>query len=124
MMTTNYNVTETAYGLSFDEEFDATCFNINFQLDPNNDISPSGWMTFEPREGLATLYYYGHPEDLSASIRDYDLHDSMLGHEVLIAFHEYKIGSLYRAATAFTIHMIKAHEADIERLWNEYKERA
>lgn len=125
MMTTNYNVTETECGIFFDEDFDPTCFDISFQLDPENDFSPSGWMTFEPRKGLATLYYYGRPEDLSASISDYGLRDSVLGREVLIAFNEYKIGDLYRAAKAFTTHVVQAHVAEVERIWNEYnKERA
>lgn len=116
MMTTNYNVTETAYGLNFDEDFDPTCFDISFQLDPENDFSPSGWMTFEPRKSAATLYHYGHPEDLSASIYDYDLHDTTLGHEVLVSFNEYKLGDLYRAAKAYTIHAVQAHEAEVERI--------
>lgn len=124
MLTCNYNVSETEYGLTFDEEFNATQFNVHFQLDPENDVSPFGWVTFEPRKRLATLYYYGHPEDLSASIRDYDLHDFGAGHDVLIAFDEYKLGDLYRAATAFTIHVVEAYEAELERIWNEYKERA
>lgn len=125
MLTTNYHVTETAYGLSFDENFDPTCFAIHFQLDPEDDLSPSGWITFEPRKGAATLCYYGHPEDLSASIRDYDLHGSVLGREVLISFNEYKIGDLYRAATTYTTHVVQAYMAEIERIWKEYiEERA
>ena len=125
MMTTNYNVTETEYGIFFDEQFNPTDFNISFQDDPDNDVSPSGWVTFEPRKSLATLCYYGHPEDLMPSISNYDLHASVLGREVLIGFNEYKIGDLYRAAKAFTDHVVKAYEAEIERIWNEYnKERA
>lgn len=125
MMTTNYNMTETTYGLSFDEDFDPTCFNISFQLDPENDVSPSGWVTFLPREGQAVMAYYGHPEDLTPSTYGYDLHDTVLGREVLIAFNEYKIGDLYRAATAYTIHVVQAHVAEVKRIWDEYiKERA
>lgn len=125
MLTANYNVSVTEYGLSFDENFDPTCFSINFQLDPEDDFSPSGWITFEPRKGAATLRYYGHPEDLSASIRDYNLRDSVLGREVLINFNEYKIGDLYRAANAYTIHMVLAYMAELERIWKEYiEERA
>ena len=124
MLTTNYHVTETAYGLNFDEDFDQTCFDVNFQLDPENDVSPSGWMTFEPCKGAATMCYYGHPEDLMPSIYSYTLRDSVLGREVLIAFNEYKIGDLYRAARDYTIHTVQVHEAEIERIWNEYKERA
>lgn len=125
MMTTNFNVTETVYGLCFDEDFDPTCFNVSFQLDPENDLSPSGWMTFEPRKELATLVYYGHPEDLMPSIYNYYLRDSVLGREVLIGFNEYKIGDLYRAAKAYTAHAVQAHETEVERIWTEYnKERA
>ena len=119
MLTANYNVSETEYGLSFDENFDPTCFAIHFQLDPEDDISPSGWVTFEPRKGAATLCYYGHPEDLSASIRDYSLRDSVLGREVLINFNEYKIGDLYRAAKAYTTHVVLAYEAELKRIWHE-----
>ena len=121
MMTTNYSVTETAYGLSFDEDFDPTCFNISFQLDPENDLSPSGWMTFEPRKSLATMAYYGHPEDLLPSLYNYDLYSSVMGREVLIGFNEYKLGDLYRAAKAYTIHMVQAHIAEVEHI---NKERA
>lgn len=125
MMTANYHVTETAYGLSFDETFDPTCFNVNFQLDPENDVSPSGWVSFLLREGRAVMAYYGHPEDLTPSVYDYTLRDSALGTEVLVAFNEYKLGDLYRAATAYTTHVVQAHEAEVNRIWNEYiKERA
>lgn len=125
MLTTNYNVTETVYGLNFDEQFDPTNFNVSFQLDPENDLSPSGWVTFEPRKNLATMVYYGHPEDLTPSLNNYDLYDSVLGREVLINFDEYKIGDLYRAARAYTIHVVQAYKSEIERIWNEYnKERA
>ena len=125
MLMYNYNVAETEYGLSFDEDFDPTSFNVSFQLDPKNDLSPSGWVTFEPRKGLATMAYYGHPEDLMPSIYDFALRDFGEGHKVLVAFDEYKIGDLYRAAKAFTTHVVEAHEAEVERIRNEYiKERA
>ena len=125
MTMCNYNVTETEYGLSFDEEFNPTCFNISFQVDAENDVSPSGWVTFEPRKGLAVMAYYGHPEDLMPSTYDFALRDFSEGYEVLVAFSEYKLGDLYRAAKAFTTHVVEAHEAEIERIWNEYiKERA
>ena len=125
MQMYNYNVAETEYGLSFDEDFDPTSFNISFQLDPENDLSPSGWVTFEPRKGRADMAYYGHPENLMPSIYDFALRDSVLGREVLIAFNEYKIGDLYRAAKAFTAHVVEAHEAEVERIRTEYnKERA
>lgn len=121
----NYNVTETEYGLSFDEGFDPVCFNVSFQLDPEDDVSPSGWVTFEPRKGLAVMAYYGHPEDLTPSIYDFTLRDFDEGYKLLVAFSEYKIGDLYRAAKAFTAHVVEAHEAEVERIWNEYiKERA
>ena len=124
MMTTNYNVTETECGVFFDEDFDPTCFDVTFQLDPENDFSPYGWVTFEPRKSAATLYYYGHPEDLSASIRYYNLHSTELGREVLINFNEYKIGNLYRAAKAYTTHVVQTYKAEVERIWIEYnKER-
>lgn len=125
MLAINYDVTETENGIFFDEHFNPTCFDISFQLDPEDDNSPSGWTVFELRKGLVTLYYYGHPEDLSASINNYSLRDSMLGREVLSSFYEYKIGDLYRAAKAYTTHVVQAHIAEVERIWNEYiKERA
>ena len=116
MLTSNYNVFEDASGVYFSEAFNATDFNVSFQTDPANDVSPMGWVNFEPRKALAVLVYYGHPEDLMPTIVNFDLYESTNGSEVLHAFAEYKIGELFSAAQAFTVYAVKTYEAEVNRV--------
>lgn len=116
MMICNYNVLNENGHLYFEECFDATCFSMNFQLDPENDLSPMGWINFEPEKRTATLYYYGHPEDLTPYMETYNLRDFGAGTEVLLAFNERKLGDLYRAAERFTFIKVNAHEALLNSL--------
>lgn len=106
MLTCNYNVHAEEDILFFEEAFDPKCFPIHFQLDPNDDLSPMGWITFEPLKRAATMYWYGHPEDLYPVIVEYDLRWE--GGAIMVAFAEYEMGDLYRAAEQFTVKQVNA----------------
>ena len=120
----NCNVTETEYGAHFDEYFNMSNFSIHFDLDTEAENCPFGHVEFEPLKRLATMFYYGHPEDLSPSIFTYDLLDYPEGHALMAAFHTYDLGEVYRTAKSFTERVIKDLLDEQERLWREYVERA
>ena len=115
-----YNVTETEGGRLFDGAFTPNFFTIDFEVDNTDETSPSGWVVFEPRKRLATMYYYGHPEDLAATIEDYDLNKSYEGSEVCAAFDNFSLDLLYVSAKEFTEKTVKTHCSEVERIWQEY----
>lgn len=120
MMICNYNTTVIEYGLLFDEQFCMAQFSMNFDLDTEAENSSFGHVEFEPEKCLATMVYYGHPEDLSATIEHYDLNQSDEGRDVLEAFHHYNLRELYYAAQRFTGKVVNDYLAEVERVWQEY----
>jgi len=116
----NYNVTATEYGLLFDEQFCMAQFSMNFDLDTEAENCGFGHVEFEPEKCLAIMVYYGHPEDLSATIEHYDLNQSDDGRDVLEAFHHYDLRELYYAAQRFTGKVVNDYLAEVERVWQEY----
>lgn len=124
MMICNYNVTNENGALFFDENFCMAEFSMHFEVDPDNWDGEFGHLDFKPEQRTATLFWYGHPEDLSASITTYDLHDFDCGDEVLDAFHNYNLSRLYHAAERFTLKTVNNYLAERERIWREYQERA
>lgn len=113
-----YSVNETEYGLIFDEGFNMSHFYIHF--DTEND--QFGRVEFEPMKRAATMFYYGHPENINPSISTYDLLDYHEGHALMAAFDTYNLGEVYRTAKAFTERVIKDLLDERERLWREYME--
>lgn len=108
MYICNYNVSkENSGALFFDENFCMAEFSMRFEVDPDNWDGEFGHLDFEPEKRSATLYFYGHPEDLSAFIETYDLHDFDCGDEVLEAFQRYNLSALYHAAERFTLKTVK-----------------
>ena len=126
MFITNYHVTETENGLFFDEDFNMADFTMHFQVDPEDDVSPSGWVVFRLTEHTASaeLYYYSHPEDLSPSIDQLDVMGCIAGRAIMCALHEYSLRKVYDTAKAFTKKAVNDHIAEVERVWREYMERA
>ena len=115
-----YNVTETEGGRLFDGAFTPSLFAIDFEVDNTDETSPSGWILFEPRKRLATMYYYGHPEDMSPTIEDFDLYKSHEGSEVLAAFDNFSLDLLYVTAKEFTEKTVTEYRSEVERYWQEY----
>lgn len=124
MMICSYNVSNENGALFFDENFNMTEFSMRFEVDPENWEGEFGHLDFYPENRCATLYFYGHPEDLSATITTYDLHDFDCGDEVLEAFHRYNLSMLYHAAERFTLKTVNNYLTERERIWQKYLERA
>ena len=112
----NYNVSkENSGALFFDENFCMAEFVMYFEIDPNNWNGEFGHLDIEPLKRKATLFFYSHPEDLSASIEAFDLRDFGPGSELLEAFDRYNLSALYHAAERFTLKMVTNYLERMER---------
>lgn len=117
----NYNVTNENGALFFDENFCMAEFSMHFDLDVEDWDSSFGHLDFKPERHVATLFYYGHPEDLTPMITDYDLHDfdSECGDGVINALTTYNLSALYHAAEKFTYKVLMNLVSEGERLEQE-----
>ena len=117
MLICNYNVSkENSGALFFDENFNMAEFSMRFEVDPDNWYGEFGHLDIEPLKRSATLYFYGHPEDLSASVETFDLYDfDGPGCELLEAFHHYNLSALYHAAERFTLKTGTNHLEHMQR---------
>lgn len=117
MHVCNYNVSkENSGALFFDENFCMAEFSMHFEVNPDNWDGEFGHLDIKPAERSATLFFYGHPEDLSASIETFDLYDfDGPGSELLEAFHHYNLSALYHAAERFTLKTVTNYIEKRER---------
>lgn len=113
----NYNVSvENSGALFFDENFCMAEFSMHFDIDPDNWYGEFGHLDIEPLKRKATLFFYGHPEDLSASIETFDLYDyDGPGSDLTNAFHNYNLSALYHAAERFTFKVVTNYIKKMER---------
>lgn len=123
MRISNYNVANEHGALFFDENFCMAEFSMHFDLDADDWSfeSPFGHLDFEPEQRVATLFFYGHPEDLTPMVSTYDLHDydSECGDGVLNALTTYNLSALYHCAEKFTYKVLTNLILESERLERE-----
>lgn len=93
------HVTDTDFGLMFDEHFDPKDFSISFHSTATDNRF--GAFQFEPRKNAVSTFIYYDEEDLSPVYTAYELKANFAGYTVIAEFEEHNIGAMYRAALTY-----------------------